>query len=133
MRLALSALEQTLRDGEGIGLLTAPAGTGKTLACKVLAERLANDPLPVLLLNSAYATRSSLLQAILFELGRPYARMSEQELRLELVSCGRRIAESQTGMALIVDEAHLLGEHIIEELRALTNFLYATRPFSAWY
>ncbi len=128
MRLALSALEQTLRDGEGIGLLTAPAGTGKTLACKVLAERLANDPLPVLLLNSAYATRSSLLQAILFELGRPYARMSEQELRLELVSCGRRIAESQTGMALIVDEAHLLGEHIIEELRALTNFLYATRP-----
>jgi len=128
MRVSLNALEQTLRQGEGIGLLTAPAGTGKTLLCKVLSERLANDPLPVLLLNSSYATRSALLQAILFELDREYARMSEQELRLALVACGRKLAETQTGIALIVDEAHLLGEHILEELRALTNFAYQSRP-----
>ena len=128
MRYCLSELEQALRTGEGIGLLTAAAGTGKTLLCKVLAERLANDPIPVLLLNSTYATRSSLLQAVLFELGRPYTRMTEQELRLELVASGRRVAESQTGIALIVDEAHLLGEHILEELRALTNFVYQSRP-----
>ncbi|WP_013628974.1 ExeA family protein [Rubinisphaera brasiliensis] len=128
MRVSLNALEQTLRQGEGIGLLTAAAGTGKTLLCKVLGERLANDPLPVLLLNSSYATRSALLQAILFELDRPYSRMSEQELRLELVHCGRKLAESNTGVALIVDEAHLLGEHILEELRALTNFVYEARP-----
>ncbi len=128
MRLALVSLEQSLRSGEGIGLLTAAAGTGKTLVCKVLAERLAHDPLPVLLLNSSFATRSSLLQAILFELGRPYTKMSEQELRLELVAYGRQLAQDQTGIALIVDEAHLLGEHILEELRSLMNFQYATRP-----
>lgn len=128
MRLALVSLEQSLRSGEGIGLLTAGAGTGKTLICKVLAERLAHDPLPVLLLNSSYATRSSLLQAVLFELGRPYTKMSEQELRLELVAHGRQLAQAHTGIALIVDEAHLLGEHILEELRSLMNFQFATRP-----
>ena len=54
--------------------------------------------------------------------------MTEQELRLELISYARELAETCSGIALIVDEAHLLGEHILEELRALTNFVSDSRP-----
>ncbi len=150
----LQALEQTLTQGEGIGLLTAPAGVGKTLICKVIRDRLASHctlcagnednftdsdnhleeaapsegPFPVLLLQSQFPTRSSLLQTILFELNRPYARMSEQELRLELISYGRDLAQKHHGIAIIVDEAHLLGEHILEELRGLTNYMFCADP-----
>ncbi|MBL4886122.1 MAG: AAA family ATPase [Planctomycetaceae bacterium] len=145
----MHALEQTLTQGEGIGLLTAPAGIGKTLVCKALRDRLACNcsicsgsdredasiasespagPIPVLLLQPQFPTRSSLLQAILFELNQPYARMTEQELRLELISYGRDVSEKHHGIAIIVDEAHLLGEHILEELRGLTNYMYCTVP-----
>ncbi len=150
----LLALEQALRQGDGIGLLTAQAGVGKTLICKVIRDCLASHcsicaddrnchqnlgngsedasrddgPVPVLLLQSQFPTRSSLLQAILFELGRPYARMTEQELRLELISYGREIAPKHQGIAVIVDEAHLLGEHILEELRGLTNYMFCAEP-----
>ena len=150
----LQALEQALRQGDGIGLMTAQAGVGKTLICKVIHDRLAeycsicadhrnclenmengpedaslvDGPVPVLLLQSQFPTRSSLLQAVLFELGRPYVRMTEQELRLELVSYGREIAQKHQGIAIIVDEAHLLGEHILEELRGLTNYMFCTEP-----
>ncbi len=150
----LQALEQTLAQGIGIGMLTAPAGLGKTLICKTLKSLFAgrctlcagseeviadvsghldaisdaDGPFPVLLLQSQFPTRSSLLQAILFELNRPYARMSEQELRLELISYGRELAHKHQGIAIIVDEAHLLGEHILEELRGLTNYMYCTSP-----
>ncbi len=150
----LQALEQTLTQGEGIGLLTAPAGVGKTIICKAIRDRLASHcslcadnqgdftdsdnhleeaapsegPYPVLLLQSQFPTRSSLLQTILFELNRPYARMSEQELRLELISYGRDLAQKHHGIAIIVDEAHLLGEHILEELRGLTNYMFCAVP-----
>jgi len=150
----LQSLEQTLIQGEGIGLLTAPAGVGKTLICKAIRDRLASHstlctgsdgiftdsdnhlekaapsegPFPVLLLQSQFPTRSSLLQTILFELNRPYARMSEQELRLELISYGRNLAQKHHGIAIIVDEAHLLGEHILEELRGLTNYMFCADP-----
>lgn len=125
---AIDALERTARQGVGIGMLTGAAGIGKTLLCKTLAEKLADDPLPVLLLNASFPTRSSLLQAILFELRRPYRKMTEQELRLELVAHGRDLCMYRTGVVLIVDEAHLLGEHVLEELRSLTNFIHHSRP-----
>ncbi len=125
---SVKTLALTARQGVGIGMLTGAAGFGKTLLCKTLAETLADDPLPVLLLNASFPTRSSLLQAILFELRRPYRKMTEQELRLELVAHGRDLCMYRTGVVLIVDEAHLLGEHVLEELRSLTNFIHKSRP-----
>jgi type II secretory pathway predicted ATPase ExeA len=37
---ALSELEHCARDGQGIGILTAPAGLGKTILCRKLADNL---------------------------------------------------------------------------------------------
>ena len=52
LKRSLSELENSLRAGEGLSMLTAEAGLGKTLVCKTLQTRLKDDPLPVLLLHS---------------------------------------------------------------------------------
>lgn len=128
-RQALAQLQECARSAQGIGLLTAPAGMGKTLLCRRLAVSLSRDFTTVCVLHSNYATRRSLLQAILYELGVPYARMPEQELRLELATACRRACQATDGVVLIVDEAHLLSERLLEELRTLTNLAEKGRPF----
>jgi len=120
---ALDDLVRCIEDGEGIGVLTAPAGIGKTLACRKLAAELGDTFATVLLANSNFATRRSLLQAILYELRHPYLRMAEQELRLELQTAARNIVQEREGILLIVDEAHLLSTRLLEEIRAITNLI----------
>jgi type II secretory pathway predicted ATPase ExeA len=122
---AYSSLAQCAIDGRGIGVLTAPAGLGKTLVCQRLAEELEDRFTVVFLPTANFLTRRSLLQAILFELGHSYVRMGDQELRLALTSVIRRLRPGRGTIALIVDEAHLLAPRMLEELRALTNFAEA--------
>ena len=119
---AYSSLAQCVIDGRGIGVMTAPAGLGKTLVCQFLARELENRFTVVYLPTANFLTRRSLLQAILFELGHSYVRMGDQELRLALTSVIRRLRPGRGTIALIVDEAHLLAPRMLEELRALTNF-----------
>jgi type II secretory pathway predicted ATPase ExeA len=119
---AYSSLAQCAIDGRGIGVLTAPAGLGKTLICHRLAQELEARFTVVFLPTANFLTRRSLLQAILFELGHSYVRMGDQELRLALTSVIRRLRPGRGTIALIVDEAHLLAPRMLEELRALTNF-----------
>ena len=119
---ALSSLAQCARDGRGIGVLTAPAGSGKSLICQRLIRELESRFSVVYLPSGNYLTRRSLLQAILFELGHSYLRMGDQELRLALTSVLRRLRPGRGAIALIVDEAHLLAPRMLEELRTLTNF-----------
>ncbi|HUG92851.1 MAG TPA: AAA family ATPase [Planctomycetaceae bacterium] len=124
---ALAEIRATLESGQGIAVLTAPPGTGKTLVCLRLAAMLADRFACVWLPTASYCTRRSLLQAILYELGRPYAQMAEQELRLQLVSTARTYAGRERAVVVIVDEAHLLSPRLLEELRSLTNIAAAGR------
>lgn len=125
---AYSSLAQCITDGRGIGVLTAPAGLGKTLVCQRLARELEDRFTVVFLPSNNFLTRRSLLQAILFELGHSYVRMGDQELRLMLTSVIRRLRPGSGTIALIVDEAHLLAPGLLEELRTLTNFADAGEP-----
>jgi general secretion pathway protein A len=125
--LALSRLLQAIRDDEGLCLLTGAPGTGKTLLCHLLLERLGDEVASVFLSNTHFAGRSGLLQAILFDLAMPYEGKSEQELRLALTdalllqySRGRRTL-------LVVDEAQNLTSDLLEELRMLVNLETGTR------
>src|SRR5579863_4900238 len=54
-------------SGQGIGILTAHAGTGKTLLCRRLVIELSSRWTPIFLANSNFPTRLALLQSILFE------------------------------------------------------------------
>src|SRR5208337_565466 len=81
-----------------------------------------------LLASTHLDTRRALLQAILYELNRPYRGMDEGELRLSLVDyitlnddCGR-------GVVLLVDEAHHLPLRLLDEIRSLTNLTRDMQP-----
>jgi type II secretory pathway predicted ATPase ExeA len=125
---ASEGLLQAAAEGRGIGVLTAPAGLGKTLVCQRLARELSASFRVVLLPTGNFLTRRSLLQAILFELGHSYVRMGDQELRLALSATLQSIRPRQRGLVLIVDEAHLLAARMLEELRALLSFGEAGEP-----
>lgn len=118
---ALAQLQQGLADGEGVLLLTGEPGTGKTLVCHCLAERLGHDRPNVFLTHCHFANRAALLQAILFDLSLPYEGRSEQEMRLTLTDHLLRSYSAGKPTVLLVDEAHHLSADLLEELRLLGN------------
>lgn len=128
MPAGFEKLRLCLIGGQGIGILTAPAGTGKTLLCRKLVREFRQAYRPAFLPCGGFATRRSLLQAILYELGRPYQRMGEQELRLELTTAVKHIRSERKGVILIIDEAHLLPGPLLEEIRMATNLAEGDDP-----
>ena len=121
---AISELERCASGGQGIGILTAPAGLGKTVLCRKLADELRSQFAVVFLANANFPTRRSLLQAILYEMGHPYLRLGEQELRLEFTTAVRDLYPDRAGLVVIIDEAHLLHNRLLEELRTATHLVH---------
>jgi type II secretory pathway predicted ATPase ExeA len=117
---ALASLQAAL-DLESIALLTGEPGTGKTLLCHRLLERLGPDVNNVFLANSHLPSRTALLQSILFDLSQPYQGLSEQELRLAVMDQLLKTYEAGRRMVLVVDEAQHLNSDLLEELRLLGN------------
>lgn len=124
----LDALAVSCERGQGIGVLTGEAGLGKSMVGLRLAFELQPTFATAFLGHSAYATRRALLQAILFELNRPYDRMGEQELRLELTSALKSLRSEKQGLVLIVDETHRLSVPLLDEVRLLTLLAYEGEP-----
>jgi type II secretory pathway predicted ATPase ExeA len=119
--LALTRLLRGLADGAGVLVLTGEPGTGKTLLCHRLLERLGNNARSAFLTNSHFRDRVGLLQAILYDLQLPYAGKSEQEMRLALTEHLLEGFADGKSTVLIVDEAHHLTPDLLEELRLLGN------------
>jgi type II secretory pathway predicted ATPase ExeA len=123
---ALARLLAGLEADEGLLLLTGEPGTGKTLVCHRLLERLPADTATALVTNSHLAGRSGLLQAILFELTLPYEGRGEQEMRLALTDFLLQNYQKGRRALLLIDEAQHLGADHLEELRLLGNLEAAT-------
>jgi type II secretory pathway predicted ATPase ExeA len=118
---SLSALLSAVVDLEGIVILTGEPGTGKTLLCHRLLERLGPEVTNVFVANSHLPNRSGLLQAILFDLSQPYLGLSEQELRLSVMDNILKTYEAGRRTVILVDEAQHLNTDLLEELRLLGN------------
>ena len=124
----LSELLLRVEAGQGIALLTAPAGTGKTFLCRRLATELAEHYASVFIGSANFPTRRALFQAILYEMGAAYTGLDEQELRLELQSQLKNLAQAGQAVLLILDEAHLLNARLLEEVRSLADLSEAGQP-----
>ena len=112
---------QALADDEGMVLLTGEPGTGKTLLCHCLLERLGPAVASAFVTNSHTGGRAGLLQAVLYDLGQPYEGRSEQELRLALTEFLLHNYAAGRRAVLIMDEAQNLPAELLEELRLLAN------------
>jgi type II secretory pathway predicted ATPase ExeA len=110
-----------MADEEGLVLVTGAPGTGKTVLCHCLLERLGHDVTSALVTNTHLGGRRALLQAILYDLSLPYEGREEQELRLALTDFLLKNYAAGRKAVLLVDEAQHLGPDLLEELRLLGN------------
>jgi general secretion pathway protein A len=117
---ALHQLLQAVHDDEGFALVTGMPGTGKTVLCHCLLERLGSVITSAYLTNSHLDDRTALLQAILYDLSLPYEG-SEQELRLRCMEFLLENYAAGKRAVLVVDEAQNLMPDVLEEMRLLGN------------
>jgi type II secretory pathway predicted ATPase ExeA len=105
----------------GVGLLDGEPGVGKTVAVLRVLEALSADTLRVLVNCSPAATPADFFQAVLFDLGKPFVGLREQELRLTVHEAILAALDSGRPVVVFVDEAHHLTAEACEELRLLGN------------
>ena len=118
---ALGRLLRGIADDEGMLLLTGAPGTGKTLLCHRLLERLDPGTAGALITNGRVGNRAGLLQAILYEFSLPYEGRGQQEMRLALTEFFLQNYQKGQRVVLSIDEAHHLSADLLEELRLLGN------------
>lgn len=128
IQAALDELVVCVEQGQGVAVVSAPAGTGKTLLCERLRVELADRFETVFLRHASFLTRRALLQTILADLNHSYHRQDEQELRLELIPAIRALSPRHEALVLLCDESHMLSEDLLEELRMLSDLSEHGRP-----
>lgn len=114
-------LDRAFRDGAAAALIDGEPGTGKTLAGVRFLDSCPPGTCRAMIAAPRHLTAAALLQAILFDLRRPYQGLTEQELRLAVTSELLTAAETAGRLVLFVDEAHNLSADAVEELRLLGN------------
>lgn len=116
----LSALLHVAQHEEGIMMVVAEVGSGKTLLARLLISRLPRDICSIYLANPSFS-RDEILGAIGRDLGLTHlpdtteARLAA--LQQELL---RRHATGQR-VLLVIDEAHAMPPDSLEEVRLLSN------------
>jgi type II secretory pathway predicted ATPase ExeA len=118
---AIHLLTRSLLRDDGIAVLTGEVGVGKTMISKVLADRLSHKLRPLVLSSANFPTRRALYQSVLFSLGRDFVGLTEQEARLLVLESSREQLAKRGNLVLIIDEAHLLTDRLLEEIRSLIS------------
>lgn len=116
----LDALLYAVSDSEGIIKISGEVGSGKTMLCRMLLERLPDNIKAIYLANPSLS-RDELLYAIAdgLELNPEGQRVSVllQNLQNHLLELSNR----GTRCVVLVDEAHAMPLETLEELRLLYN------------
>ena len=116
----LEALIYAITHDEGIVKVSGDVGSGKTMLCRMLLERLPANVDTVYLANPSLS-RDEILQTIAEELHMPLPdsrpplllRALQQRL-IEIHASGRQVV-------VLVDEAHAMPAETLEEIRLLSN------------
>ncbi len=116
----LDALIYAILHDEGIVKLSGEVGSGKTMLCRVLMERLPPHVETIYLATPSLA-RDEILHAIADDLElrltheRTTVALRElQEHLIRLYGAGRRVV-------VLIDEAHVMPEETLEQVRLLSN------------
>ncbi len=117
----LEALLYAITHDEGIVKISGEVGSGKTMLCRVLMERLPETVVIIYLANPSLS-RDDILYALADELGIAVPEQSRsgavmrtlQETLVKLHAEGRQVV-------VLIDEAHAMPMETLEEIRLLSN------------
>jgi len=122
----LEGLLYAITAGEGLVKVTGEVGSGKTMLCRVLIERLPKS-VETIYLAVPSLTRDEMLASIASDLGIDTAgatthklMRSLQEKLIELHTAGRQVVA-------LIDEAHAMPLGTLEEIRLLSNLETGTQ------
>ena len=116
----LEALIYAITHDEGIVKVSGEVGSGKTMLCRMLLEKLPENVETVYLANPSLS-RDEIFHAIAEELQTPLPESrshlllrSLQDRLLDIYAAGRQVV-------LMIDEAHAMPPETLEEIRLLSN------------
>lgn len=117
----LAAIRHALIEEEGIIQITGEVGSGKTMLCRMLMERLPPSLVSIYLPHPA-PTREDLLHTLAAELGLAVPPEGRFALLLRAVQ-DRLISLHGEGkrVVVLIDEAHAMPRESLEEVRLLSN------------
>lgn len=116
----LDALIYAIAESEGIVKVTGEVGSGKTMLCRMLLERLPQQVESVYLANPSLS-REEMLYAIADGLG---LNLEGQRVNIIMQTLQNLLAQKTAGgkrVVVLVDEAHAMPLDTLEELRLLYN------------
>ena len=116
----LDGLLYAVTSGEGIVKVTGEVGSGKTMLCRMLIDKLGEHVGIVYLANPSYS-RDEILYAIADELHLDIAGLRQSAvLRLLQENLVTRYAQNRQ-VVVLIDEAHAMPPESLEEIRLLSN------------
>jgi general secretion pathway protein A len=118
----LASLYYGVRRHKGFVVVTGEVGTGKTLLLRCLLRLLeeSRDISYAYLFNNRLSP-TEFLQYMLLDFGLPAAGKNKCEMLFDLSQFLVSRSSRQQTTVLIVDEAHLLSDELLEEVRLLSN------------
>jgi MSHA biogenesis protein MshM len=116
----LEALIYAITQGEGIVKVSGEVGSGKTMLCRVLMERLP-DNVETVYLAIPSLNRDEMLAAICMDLGVGTVSGAPNLLLRELQSHLLRLHGEGKRVVALIDEAHAMPLESLEEIRLLSN------------
>lgn len=116
----LDALLYAVTSGEGIVKVVGEVGSGKTMLCRMLIDKLGDSVDIVYLANPSYS-RDEILYAIADELRLDIAGLRQGAvMRLLQDNLIQRYANNRQ-VVVLIDEAHAMPPESLEEIRLLSN------------
>jgi MSHA biogenesis protein MshM len=117
----LDALAYAITHDQGIVKVSGEVGSGKTMLCRVLMERLP-DNVTTIYLATPSLSREDILYAIAEELGLAVPENSRAAIVLKRLQEHLISAYSQgRQVVVLIDEAHAMPAETLEEIRLLSN------------
>lgn len=116
----LDALLYAILHDEGIVKVSGEVGSGKTMLCRVLMERLPQNVEIVYLANPTLA-RDEILHAIADDLDVVFPEGRITTALRNLLDCLIGIYADDRRVVILIDEAHAMPEESLEQVRLLSN------------
>jgi MSHA biogenesis protein MshM len=116
----LAALLYAVLHEEGIVKVSGEVGSGKTMLCRMLIERLPAEVDTVYLANPSLS-RQEIMQAIAEDLDLEYSGHSATAAMRELVARLIELHASGRRALILIDEAHAMPPETLEQVRLLSN------------
>ena len=116
----LEALTYAITAGEGMVKVTGEVGSGKTMLCRVLMERLP-DSVETIYLAVPSLSRDEMLAEIAGDLGIDTAGANTTKLLRSLQEKLIAVHAAGRQVVALIDEAHAMPAGTLEEIRLLSN------------